>query len=276
VLAERQGFGLPGKTVGIIGCGNVGSRVRKKLAALDMRCVVNDPPLQAQGGHDDFVALDEALQADVITVHVPYTRDGNDPTRHLFDEVILRKLRPGTLFSNTSRGAVSDNRALYRLLAERDDLSVVLDVWEGEPAINMSLLQRVDLGTPHIAGYSLDGKLRGTAMIYRSVCDWFGHPGRWQAADYLPAGAVVDLSEREETAMLREAVFSCYDIRADDARLRTMLALPPGEQPAYFDRLRKEYPVRREFSTTSVLVDNADSECEPILRRLGFPVVVSA
>jgi len=279
VLAERQDFDLTGKSVGIIGCGNVGSRVRERLSALGMRCVVNDPPLQAQGGHDDFVSLDEALQADVITVHVPYTRDGAYPTHHLVDAAVLRKLQPGALFINTSRGAVTDNRALDTLLAERDDLSVVLDVWEGEPAINMSLLQRVDLGTPHIAGYSLDGKLRGTEMICRSACDWFGLPGRWRAADYLPAGSVVEFSgsgDASVTAMLRAAVFSTYDIRADDVRLRTMLSLPAGEQSAYFDQLRKEYPVRREFSTTSVLVDDADSECEPILRGLGFPVVVSA
>jgi len=276
VLAERKGFSLPGKTVGIIGCGNVGSRVRNKLSALDMRCVINDPPLQAQGGHDDFVSLDEVLQADVITVHVPYTRDGNYPTHHLFDEMLLRQLPSGALFINTSRGAVTDNRALDTLLVERDDLSVVLDVWEGEPAINTSLLQRLDLGTPHIAGYSLDGKLRGTEMIYRAASDWFGRPEQWQAADYLPAGSVVEFSESRVAALLRAAVFSVYDIRADDARLRAMLALPPGEQPAYFDRLRKEYPVRREFSASSVLVDNAGSECEPILRGLGFPVVVSA
>lgn len=276
VLAERKGFTLAGKSVGIIGCGNVGSRVREKLAALGMRCVVNDPPLQAQGGHDDFVSLDNVLQADVITVHVPYTRDGKYPTHHLFDAVLLRKLQPGALFINTSRGAVTDNRALDAMLAERDDLSVVLDVWEGEPAINTSLLQRVDLGTPHIAGYSLDGKLRGTEMIYLSASDWFGQPGHWQVADYLPAGSVVEFSESGVTAMLRAAIFSVYDIRADDARLRAMLALPPGEQPAYFDRLRKEYPARREFSATSVLLTETDGECEQMLRGLGFPVVVSA
>ena len=278
-LAERKDFGLAGKTAGIIGCGNVGSRVREKLAALGMRCVVNDPPLQAQGGHDDFVSLDEVLQADIITVHVPYTRDGAYPTHHLVDETVLRKLQPGALFMNTSRGAVTDNRALDALLAERDDLSVVLDVWEDEPAINTSLLQRVDLGTPHIAGYSLDGKLRGTEMIYRSACDWFGQPGQWRAADFLPAGSVIECGasggDAAVTAMLRTAVFSTYDIRADDARLRTMLVLPATEQPAYFDQLRKEYPVRREFSATSVLIDEVDSECEPLLRGLGFPVVVA-
>jgi len=279
VLAERRGFELAGKSAGIIGCGNVGSRVRERLAVLGMRCVVNDPPLQAQGGHDDFVSLDEVLRADVITVHVPYTRDGACPTHHLVDATVLRKLQPGALFINTSRGAVTDNLALDALLAERSDLSVVLDVWEGEPAINLPLLQRVDLGTPHIAGYSLDGKLRGTEMIYRAACDWYGLPGRWRAADYLPAGSVIDCTapgDMSVAATLRAAVFSTYDIRADDARLRMTLALPAGEQPAYFDRLRKEYPVRREFSTSSVLVSDAAGGAERLLRGLGFPVIESA
>jgi len=279
VLAERRGFELAGKSAGIIGCGNVGSRVRERLAVLGMRCVVNDPPLQAQGGHDDFVSLDEVLRADVITVHVPYTRDGACPTHHLVDATVLRKLQPGALFINTSRGAVTDNLALDALLAERSDLSVVLDVWEGEPAINLPLLQRVDLGTPHIAGYSLDGKLRGTEMIYRAACDWYGLHGRWRAADYLPAGSVIDCTapgDMSVAATLRAAVFSTYDIRADDARLRMTLALPAGEQPAYFDRLRKEYPVRREFSTSSVLVNDTAGGAERLLRGLGFPVIESA
>jgi erythronate-4-phosphate dehydrogenase len=282
VLAERKDFVLAGKSVGIIGCGNVGSRVRERLAALGMRCVVNDPPLQAQGGHDDFVSLDEVLQADVITVHVPYTRDGAYPTHHLVDATVLRQLQRGALFINTSRGAVTDNRALGALLAERSDVLAVLDVWEGEPAINTSLLQRVDLGTPHIAGYSIDGKLRGTEMIYRAACNWFRMPGAWRAADYLPAGNTVDCSEAEGGGgsavadMLRRAVFAAYDVRADDARLRAMLALPSGEQPAYFDRLRKEYPVRREFSATSVLVNDAGGEFEQLLQMLGFAIVVAA
>jgi len=279
VLAERKGFELAGKTVGIIGCGNVGSRVRNKLAALGMRCVINDPPLQAQGGHDDFVSLDEVLQADVVTVHVPYTRDGLCPTHHLIDSAVLKRLKTNALFINTSRGAVTDNPALNRLLAERDDLSVVLDVWEGEPAISTELLEQVDLGTPHIAGYSLDGKLRGTEMIYQAACEHFGQSGQWRAADNLPEAAVIELVETEEhsvAAMLRAAVLGCYDIRADDARLRAMLALPADEQPACFDRLRKEYPVRREFSETRVVVNDAGNVCEQTLRGLGFAVAVPA
>jgi erythronate-4-phosphate dehydrogenase len=279
VLAQRKRFNPKEKTAGIIGCGNVGSRVRNKLTALGMRCVVNDPPLQAQGGHDDFVSLDEVLQADVITVHVPYTRDGMHPTHHLIDAPVMQKLQPDALFINTSRGAVTDNRALNSLLAERNDLSVVLDVWEGEPAISAALLERVALGTPHIAGYSLDGKLRGTEMIYQAACDWFGQPGQWRAADNLPEGAVIEVGETRNlavAAVLRTVVSGCYDICADDARLRAMLALPDDERPAYFDRLRKEYPVRREFSETSVLVNDADDGCEQLLRGLGFAVVVSA
>ena len=279
LMAQRKGFELKQKTVGIIGCGNVGSRVRSRLAALGMRSVVNDPPLQAQGGHDDFVSLDEVLQADVITVHVPYTRDGLHPTHHLVDAAVLRKLPTDALFINTSRGAVTDNDALNRLLGERADLSVVLDVWEGEPAINTQLLERVCIGTPHIAGYSLDGKLRGTEMIYRAACEFFGQAGQWRAADSLPAAAVIEIAETENlsfAALLHRTVSACYDICADDARLRSMLALPADAQPAFFDRLRKEYPVRREFSETAVLLDPALDGFEQVLRGLGFAVMQSA
>ena len=279
LMAQRKGFDLKQKTVGIIGCGNVGSRLRSRLAVLGMRSVVNDPPLQAQGGHDDFVSLDEVLQADVISVHVPYTRDGLHPTHHLVDAAVLQQLPADALFINTSRGAVTDNDALNSLLGERADLSVVLDVWEGEPAINTQLLERVCIGTPHIAGYSLDGKLRGTEMIYRAACEFFGQAGQWRAADSLPAAAVIEIAETENlsfAALLHRTVSACYDICADDARLRSMLALPADAQPAFFDRLRKEYPVRREFSETAVLLDPALDGLEQVLRGLGFAVMQSA
>ena len=179
VLAERKGFELAGRRVGIVGCGNVGSRVRDRLTALGMQCLVNDPPLKAQGGHDDYVGLDDILDADVITFHVPFTREGDWPTWHLADRAFLERLKRGAVLVNTARGAVVDNAALDALLAARDDLTVVLDVWEGEPAISEALLQKVDIGTPHIAGYSLDGKLRGTDMIYRAACAHFDRPVDW-------------------------------------------------------------------------------------------------
>ena len=273
VLAERQGFDPAGKTVGIIGCGNVGSRVRRKLEALGMQCLVNDPPLQAQGGHDDFVDLERVLQADVITVHVPLTRSGPHPTFHLVDAEFLARLRPGAVFINTARGAAVDNAALDGLLGARTDLSIVLDVWEGEPAINAGLLEKVDLGTPHIAGYSLDGKLRGTEMIYRAACEFLGTPLQWSASSALPPGPSLDLAGAGEPLdAARAAVLHCYDVRADDARLRYMLTLPPEERAACFDLLRKEYPVRREFAQTDLRATRPDARLEQLLTGLGFTV----
>jgi erythronate-4-phosphate dehydrogenase len=275
-LGERGGFALPGRRVGIVGCGNVGSRVRDRLAALGCECLVNDPPLHERGGHDDFVELDELHQADIISLHVPLERGGRHPTRHLVDKAFLRRLKPGAVLINTARGAVVDNAALAAMLSERRDLRVVLDVWEGEPAIAAPLLEQVSLGTPHIAGYSLDGKLRGTEMIYRAACGCFGRTPCWNASDVLPAAETLDLrggAGGDAFRRLREAVFRVYDIRDDDARLRGLLTLPPHERPAAFDRLRKNYPVRREFAATTVLVENAADPVGKLLRGVGFHVL---
>ena len=275
VLSAQQGFELAGKTVGIIGCGNVGSRVRQRLTALGMHCLVNDPPLQAQGVQDDFVQIEAALQADIVTVHVPLERSGVHPTLHLIDAARLRQLAPGAIFINTSRGAVADNQALDVALEHRDDLTVVLDVWENEPAISTRLLQRVALGTPHIAGYSLDGKLRGTEMIYDAVCRHFDRTVQWRAADAVDAAPAYRLAhdaEEDVLATLREAVLSVYDVREDDARLRATLALSADERSAAFDSLRKNYPIRREFSESTIRMRQPDSQAGTLLEQLGFRV----
>jgi erythronate-4-phosphate dehydrogenase len=273
VLSEQQGFELAGKTVGIIGCGNVGSRVRQRLSVLGMDCLINDPPLQACGGHDDFVSLDEVLQADIVTVHVPLILNGSHPTFHLVDESLLDKLKPGAIFINTSRGGVADNRALAARIATQNDLSVVLDVWEGEPSISASLLQQVDLGTPHIAGYSYDGKLRGTEMIYRAACDCFSQSVQWRAADELTRVATIDMRSREAgNALARAVVLGVYDVRQDDARLRATLSLPAVERAVAFDSLRKDYPVRREFTESTVLLDEPAGTAGKLLSGLGFAV----
>ncbi len=273
VLSGQQGFELAGKTVGIVGCGNVGSRVRRRLSALGMHCLVNDPPLQASAGHDDFVSLDTALQADIVTLHVPLTKSGPYPTLHLLNAAALDRLKPGAILINTSRGAVADNRALDALLATRDDLSLVLDVWENEPSISAALLQKVALGTAHIAGYSYDGKLRGTEMIYRAACDYFNRPVQWRAADELERAASIDLRNHDTDdvlAVARAAVLACYDVRQDDARLRATLSLPDAERALAFDRLRKDYPLRREFSESSVLLDEPAGALAQLLSGLGF------
>ena len=273
VLAARDGINLAEKTVGIIGCGNVGSRVLEKLSALGVECLVNDPPLKAQGGHENYVELGALLQADIITVHVPLVTEGDFPTFHLVDKTFLEKLKPGAVLVNTSRGAVVDNCALDHLLDRRDDLSVVLDVWEGEPAISMSLLEKVTLGTPHIAGYSLDGKLRGTEMIYRAACEYFHHPVQWSAASELPVSHSIDAKQfiaGDVPGNVCKAVLGCYDVRDDDERLRHIFSSPPQDRPAFFDRLRKEYPVRREFQTMTITGAGIDKTSQTALQDLGF------
>jgi len=152
---------------------------------------------------------------------------------------------------------------------------VVLDVWEGEPAIEMPLLEKVALGTAHIAGYSLDGKLRGTEMIYRAACDYLGCAPRWHAAAVLPAANTLDLRGvpgGDELQQVRAAVFTAYDIRADDERLRGLLSLPPAERLSGFDRLRKEYPIRREFAATTVIINEDAARLGDLLRGIGFNV----
>jgi erythronate-4-phosphate dehydrogenase len=276
-LGEREGFRLAGRTVGIVGCGNVGSRVRDRLVALGCDCLINDPPLHERGGQDTFVGLDDILQADIISLHVPLERSGRHSTWHLFDEAVLRRMKPGAVLINTSRGAVVDNAALDALLVQRRDIGVVLDVWEGEPAINTTLLEKVALGTAHIAGYSLDGKLRGTEMIYRAACDYLGRTPHWDAAAALPEANTLDLRSLpggDDLERVRTAVFNTYDIRADDERLRGLLRLPPAERPAVFDRLRKDYPIRREFAATTVIIDSDAGRLGDLLRGIGFNVVV--
>jgi erythronate-4-phosphate dehydrogenase len=278
VLSSQQGFELAGKTVGIIGCGNVGSRVRQRLTALGMRCLVNDPPLQAQGVQDDFVPLEAVLQADIVTLHVPLEKAGRYPTFHLVNAARLQQLGPGAIFINTARGAVADNQALDDALEGRDDLTVVLDVWENEPAISTGLLQKVALGTPHIAGYSIDGKLRGTGMIYEAACEYFDMPAQWHARDAVAATPAYRLTgDRQEDvlATLREAVLSVYDVREDDARLRETLALPDTERSAAFDALRKNYPVRREFSESTIQLQHPADAAGVLLGKLGFRIAAT-
>jgi len=275
VVSQQQGLELAGRSVGIIGCGNVGSRVQTRLTALGMQCLVNDPPLQASGAAGEFVALEDALVCDVVTVHVPLERTGGHPTFHLIDASTLGRLRPGTIFLNTARGAVVDNRALLSVLEARPDLTVVLDVWEDEPAISLPLLERVALGTPHIAGYSLDGKLRGTEMIYQAACAFLGEPVSWDASSVLPPARPLDVSalkDNDSEALACAAVLGCYDVRTDDRQLREVSALAPQQRPACFDRLRREYPVRREFASTPLLHAPLTEQQRKVLAGLGFAV----
>lgn len=274
ILSQQQHFKLRDKTVGIIGCGNVGSNVLQKLQALGVRCLVNDPPLQAaQNNQNSFVDLDTVLQADIVTLHVPLEKSGLHPTYHLVNRPFLNQLKDDAILLNISRGDVVDEAALMYSLINRPNITVALDVWPHEPAINPLLMQKTVLATPHIAGYSLDGKLRGTDMLYKAVCQYFQYPNNWQSKDYLPQPKVTELHFSEQvsdTDALLTAVTACYDVRYDDAQLRQILqhSNPAG----YFDHLRKTYPVRREFSSLTIKLPENKQHLQQKLKMLGFSV----
>lgn len=261
-LAQTQYFDLTQKTIGIIGCGNVGSRVLSRLQALGVKCLINDPPLKLQQSVD----LKEILKCDIITVHVPLILDGEHPTFELINESFLNELKDDTILINTSRGKVIDENAL---LKHADRLNLVLDVWRNEPNINQMLLEKTCLATPHIAGYSFDGKIRGTMMIYEACCEHFNVEKKWTANLPKPPVEKIAFSEQiSKEKALNLAVQACYDIRADDANLRNIKN--SIESNKYFDQLRKQYPIRREFSTLQIETQSID--LIHYLSGLGFQV----
>jgi erythronate-4-phosphate dehydrogenase len=264
VLAQQQGFDLTKKTMGIIGCGNVGSRVLKLAQALGLRCVVNDPPKQRRGELNG-VDLVSALQCDIVTVHVPLETAGDDPTVHLLNRETLAHVRPDAILINTARGATMDGTALLARLTDCPALTAVLDVWPQEPLVPSKLLAKVAIATPHIAGYSLDGKARATELLHQAFCRHFGFKPCWQARDSLPPADLTALyfsAQADFLSCAQTAVLACYDVRRDDGALRKISQNP---QPAtYFDQLRKHYPVRREFASVQVQSTHA------AFRQLGF------
>lgn len=277
-VSLHTGRPLRGATLGIVGVGNVGGRVRRAAEALGMTCILNDPPLQRKTGSQAYRPLEDALACDYVTLHVPLNRQGRDATYHLLDRARLDALRPGATLINTSRGPVIDNVALEAALASDRLGPCVLDVWEGEPRLRPGLLERVLIGTPHIAGYSFDGKVNGTRQIHEAACTFLGRPAAWDPKPLLPKPEVeaIDLAGIAETdrieAILSAVVEPIYDIRADDAALRKVLQTPEAEQGPYFDRLRKEYPRRREFTNTRILGAASHLEAARILHGLRFRV----
>ena len=261
VLARRSGIRLRGRTLGVVGAGNVGNRVARKAAALGLRVILHDPPLRRRTGDDLYRPLDEIFGADFVTLHVPLTDSGPDATRRMVDTRFLGALRRGAALINTSRGPVVDETALADALERGRLAAAVLDVWENEPRIDPTLLARAALATPHIAGYSLDGKAGGTLAVHHALCAFLGRDASWDPAPLLPpprrARIRLSLAGREPEDAVGEAVHALYDIECDDGALRQALALGPDARAAHFDRLRRDYPIRREFPSAIVSLDTS-------------------
>ena len=276
-LAEIEGTDLSQRTYGVVGAGEVGARLVKVLRGLGWNVLVCDPPRQAAEGDDCYVSLEQIIeQCDVLSLHTPLSKDGDFPTWHLLDEARLNQLRTGAWLINASRGPVVDNVALRDVLNEREDLQAVLDVWEGEPTVDTELADLCVLATPHIAGYSLDGKQRGTAQVYQAFCEFVGQQETVELADLLPAPwlAKVELNADSDPAWaLAMLCRGVYDPRRDDADFRRSLTGTVAEQRLAFDALRKHYPVRREIEGLAVHIQGESPALGQLVKALGAVLV---
>ena len=289
-LICRGVFSLQDKTVGIIGFGHVGSALYRRLTGLGLDCRVCDPFVEASSGASgqypdvSFCTLEQAMQASIISLHTPLTRHTEHATWHLFDQARIDALAPGTLFINAARGAVVDNAALQRRLAARNDLLTLWDVWENEPDISPALLREVTIGTPHIAGYSVEAKRNASEMNYQSFLQYFGlqDVAAGAASDNqsprtqlrLPA-LHSDGSAGQEARGLKargleerafaECVRAAFDIAAIDTQLRRGASQGAGA----FDGIRRQMAGRREFSH-HVLEAPLSADNRRRLQALGF------
>jgi erythronate-4-phosphate dehydrogenase len=266
-LAEELKFELSHKTIGIVGVGNVGSKVARLCTALGMHVLLNDPPRERCEGSKGFVSLDTIVKdAEIVTFHVPLNMDGDDRTFHLVDEKLLSKFRKSQVLINSSRGEVVDSEALKVSLQGKMLAECVLDVWEREPEMDTQLLGLVEIGTPHIAGYSIDGKANGTSMSVQAFSRFFGLDlNDWYPEKVpLPASTVLEADCRNvsEQSVIAGLIQRTYDILADDARLRM--------SPQTFEKQRGAYPLRREFPTYTVKLLDAHEGVKPIVQAMGF------
>jgi erythronate-4-phosphate dehydrogenase len=276
VLASHLNLSLSRLTLGVVGVGNVGSRVVRVGESLGMRVLKNDPPLERSSRSAEYVALDRIMDADIVTLHVPLTREGTDPTYHLFDEARIRRMKPGSILVNTSRGAVVETGGMKQALRDTHLRAAFLDVWEKEPAIDTDLLTLAALGSPHIAGYSFDGKVNAARMMFDALRKHLGVEAAWSLGVAMPPPErpvlTIPRGERSEQESLRDVLTACYDIARDDTDLRNMLQLLPDERPGYFRKLRSGYRTRREFAATTVRVPSPQHHLSESLRSLGFCV----
>ncbi|MEQ3513857.1 4-phosphoerythronate dehydrogenase [Pseudoalteromonas sp. BZB3] len=265
--AQETSTSLQGKTLGIVGVGNIGQCLREKLQGSGINLLLCDPIKFENGELEEHIELDDLLaQSDIVSFHVPLVKTGKHKTLHLIDSARIAKLKENMLVINACRGEVIDNQALLESMQAGKQLELVLDVWENEPNILTELLPFVRYSSVHIAGHTLEGKARGTQMLYQKVCGLLNIPAEKQLSDFLPKPVFTEVTLQDNFTQgdLGRLVHLVYDLRRDDGILRKSLS------EKGFDHLRKSYPVRREFST--VTVKNNGSQFAEQLATLGFTV----
>lgn len=271
VLARKHALCLNELTLGVVGVGNVGSKVAEIAELLGMKVLLNDPPRARKEGQDGFVSLDELVdKADIISLHVPLNKNGEDATFHLFDSKRIAMLRSDQMLINSSRGPVVDNQALKAALKQKAIRAAVLDVWEGEPEIDTELLSLLDIATPHIAGYSADGKANGTTAAVRTVARQLGLPLAEWTASGIPAPIQsldfsLDAASMSDQQLFSEAILYTYDVQFDSASMKA--------HPELFENLRGDYPIRREPTAFTLHLSNATEHQRHILAQIGFKLL---
>lgn len=261
---ERIWDSRPRRTMGIVGAGHCGRKVKNVAQVLGFEPVLCDPPLARESGSAIFRPLEELRDCDAITLHTPMIREGRDRTEGMIDRAFLRKMKPGGIVINTARGGLVDESALIEALRGGHLAAAALDVWTGEPQIDVGVLEAITLATPHVAGYSHEGRRRGTEMIHTALCRYLGIEPKWSPSAHLgdpgPAAAVASVSE---------AVLKTHPVRQTDAALRRLAILPRYERAAYFEDLRR-HGMRHEFSAFSIQTKRPDPHLAARLKAIGF------
>jgi erythronate-4-phosphate dehydrogenase len=268
-LSRRHGFSLKDKTLGVVGVGNVGSKIVQLAEMFGMRVYLCDPPRVRKEGICGFISLDGIIrECDIITFHVPLNYSGEDKTFRMIDQDLLHKVNRGTLIINTSRGEVANGNALKRALQDGRINGLVLDVWEHEPDIDIELMQMCTIATPHIAGYSTDGKAKGTEMIIHELNRYFklGIDG-WvpdNIPDPLNPEILINCEGLKIEEVINRAILHTYDVTNDDFIFR--------KTPVHFEKIRGEYPIRREFKAYKLKLINAGQALRNTCRKFGFQI----
>jgi len=266
-LLIKEGINPANKTIGIVGVGMVGSKVEKLAKTLGFNVLLNDPPRARKESNSSFVDLQTILkQSDIITFHTPLNFEGIDATYHLFDIDSLDFLKPNSIIINTSRGDIVSSQALLKGIESGKISKITIDVWENEPDISIELLQKVWIATPHIAGYSFDGKVNGTAMSVQAISRFFnlGLDNWYPDSLPIPNNNIIRIDEtnKQPFEIAAEAILQTYDIVQDDKCLRA--------NPEYFKKLQDNYLLRKEFGAWKIpITTNNSSE---ILEKLGFNI----
>ncbi|NTV84026.1 MAG: DUF3410 domain-containing protein [Bacteroidales bacterium] len=269
-LYFKEGISLKGRKIGIVGVGHVGKKVAQLAGILGMVPLLNDPPRERKESGTGFVSLEEIQETcDIITFHLPLIHEGIDKTFHLADRAFFKRLSQKPFIINSSRGAVINTESIINALLTKKISGFAADVWENEPDLDLGLLKMTKIATPHIAGYSAEGKANGTAACVRAASQHFNFGLENWYPQTIPPPAnpeiLINAIHKTDEQVIAEAILASYNVMNDDAAFRA--------DPSQFENLRNFYPIRREFEAFKVKIQNPNPKITNHLHHLGFQII---